>query len=196
MILINRSIFLHKHTLLIWNNQHRYNHCVERIKEISDDVGFSNAYHNHVLIAIKRVSTAWACVRLCEIWVYGKLCTDSCITMTSQWVGRRLKSPASRLFTQPFIRAQIKENIKAPHHWPLCGEFTGDRWIPRTNGQQSEKCFHLMTSSCFATTAGGCWCNMWNLYAGCGRVRPHDGRDLMAPRCYPNQSWLTVKSLI
>ena len=23
------------------------------------------------------------------------------------------------------IRAQIKENIKAPRHWPLCGEFTG-----------------------------------------------------------------------
>ena len=31
--------------------------------------------------------------------------------------------------------AQIKENIKAPRHWPLCGEFAGDRWIPRTNGQ-------------------------------------------------------------
>ena len=46
-----------------------------------------------------------------------------------------IKSPASRLFTQPFIRAQIKENIKAPRHWPLCGEFTGGRWIPRTNGQ-------------------------------------------------------------
>ena len=30
---------------------------------------------------------------------------------------------------------QIKENIKAPRHWPLCGKFTGDRWIPRTNGQ-------------------------------------------------------------
>ena len=30
----------------------------------------------------------------------------------------RLKSPASRLFTQPFIPAQIKENIKAPRHWP------------------------------------------------------------------------------
>ena len=28
-----------------------------------------------------------------------------------------------------------KENIKAPRHWPLCGEFTRDRWIPRTNGQ-------------------------------------------------------------
>ena len=46
-----------------------------------------------------------------------------------------VKSPASRLFTEPFIQAQIKENIKAPRHWPLCGKFTGDRWIPRTNGQ-------------------------------------------------------------
>ena len=34
-----------------------------------------------------------------------------------------------------FIQTQIKENIKAPRHWPLCGEFTGDQWIPRTNGQ-------------------------------------------------------------
>ena len=32
------------------------------------------------------------------------------------------KSPASRLFTQPFIQAQIKENIKAPRHWPLWGK--------------------------------------------------------------------------
>ena len=31
----------------------------------------------------------------------------------------------SRLFTQSFIRAQIKGNIKAPRHWPLCREFTG-----------------------------------------------------------------------
>ena len=37
-------------------------------------------------------------------------------------------------FTQPFIQTQIKEKIKAPRHWPLCGEFTGDRWILRTNG--------------------------------------------------------------
>ena len=40
----------------------------------------------------------------------------------------RLKSPASRLFTQQVIQAQLKENIKAPRQWPLCGEFTGDRW--------------------------------------------------------------------
>ena len=54
------------------------------------------------------------------------------ITTTSQWVRWRLKSPASRLFTQTFIQAQIKENTR---HWPLCGAFTGDRWIPRTKGQ-------------------------------------------------------------
>ena len=38
----------------------------------------------------------------------------------------RLKSPALRLFTLPLIRAQIKENITAPRHWPLCREFTGE----------------------------------------------------------------------
>ena len=34
-----------------------------------------------------------------------------------------------------FIQAQINENIKAPRHWTLWGEFTGDRWILRTKGQ-------------------------------------------------------------
>ena len=34
------------------------------------------------------------------------------------------QSTSSPLFTQTFIQTQIKENIKAPRHWPLCGEFT------------------------------------------------------------------------
>ena len=67
--------------------------------------------------------------------------------MTSLWARWRFKSPASRLFTQSFIQAQIKETIKAPRHWLLCGKFTGDRWIPRTKDQLRGKCFHLMTSS-------------------------------------------------
>ena len=50
----------------------------------------------------------------------------------------RLKSPASRWFAQPFVQAQIKENIKAPRHWPLCGEFTGDRWIPSQRASNAE----------------------------------------------------------
>ena len=28
-------------------------------------------------------------------------------------------------FVQPFVQVQIKENIKAPRHWPLC-----DQWFP------------------------------------------------------------------
>ena len=60
------------------------------------------------------------------------------ITMTSQWARWRLKSPVSRLFTQPFIQAQIKENIKALRHWPLWGEFTDDRWIPPQRASDAE----------------------------------------------------------
>ena len=48
----------------------------------------------------------------------------------------RLKSPASRLFAQPFFwGTQIKENSKAPRHRPLCGESTSDQWIPFIGGQ-------------------------------------------------------------
>ena len=46
--------------------------------------------------------------------------------------------PAFRLFPQPLVQAQIKENIKAPRHWPLCGEFTGDRWIPAQRTSNAE----------------------------------------------------------
>ena len=27
-----------------------------------------------------------------------------------------------------------QRNLKFPRHWPLCGEFTGDLWNPRTKG--------------------------------------------------------------
>ena len=39
---------------------------------------------------------------------------------------------------QTFIQPQIKRNIKALHHWPLCGEFTGDRWIPAQRTSNAE----------------------------------------------------------
>ena len=58
------------------------------------------------------------------------------ITVTSLRAWWRLKPPASRLFTQPFIQAKIKESIKALCHWPLRVEITGDRWIPLTKDQQ------------------------------------------------------------
>ena len=57
--------------------------------------------------------------------------------MTSlQWRhNERLKSPAHRLFAQPFVQAQIEENIKAPRRWPFWGEFTGDRRVHPTKDQ-------------------------------------------------------------
>ena len=60
------------------------------------------------------------------------------ITMTSQWPPWRLKSPASTLFTQSLIQAQIKENVKAPRHWPLCREFTGTGEFPAQRACNAE----------------------------------------------------------
>ena len=63
--------------------------------------------------------------------------SDLCINISLRWRHNGCDGVSNHqpLFTQPFIRTQIKENIKVPRHWPLCGEFIGDRWIPRTNGQ-------------------------------------------------------------
>ena len=49
---------------------------------------------------------------------YGKRMVAT-IRVTSKWTRWCLKSPASRLFAQPFIQVQITENIKAQRHWPF-----------------------------------------------------------------------------
>ena len=54
-------------------------------------------------------------------------CSDVIVGM----MATRLKSPVSRVFAQPFVQLQIKENIKVPRHWPLWGESTNG-WIPLT----------------------------------------------------------------
>ena len=71
--------------------------------------------------------TVWGC-HVCS-WIFPNqhIGHFAIITMTSWCAQRRLKSPVARLFTQSFIQAPIKENVKAPRHWPLCGEFTGHR---------------------------------------------------------------------
>ena len=56
----------------------------------------------------------------------------------AQWSRWRLKSPASRLFTQSFIQTQMTENIKAPRHWPLCWEFTGTGEFPAQKASNAE----------------------------------------------------------
>ena len=42
------------------------------------------------------------------------------------------------MFTRPFIQTQIKVNIKAPRHWPLCGEFTGTGEFPAQRASYAE----------------------------------------------------------
>ena len=67
----------------------------------------------------------------------GAINRKQCITVMSQWATWRLKSPASRLFAQPFVQVHTKENIKAPRHWPLWGETTDDLWITLIKGRAS-----------------------------------------------------------
>ena len=56
---------------------------------------------------------------------------------------QRLDCLLNRLF-----RCRSRKTSKLRVTGPLCGEFNGGRWIPRTRGQLRGKCFHLMTSSC------------------------------------------------
>ena len=48
------------------------------------------------------------------------------------------QSTASPLFAQPFIQAHIKENIKAPRHWPLCGNSPGTGEFPTQKASNEE----------------------------------------------------------
>ena len=63
----------------------------------------------------------------CLMWVFGVIWLHYIITVRCYWAGWGIKSQASRWFPQRFAQVQIKEKIKAPCHWPLWGEFTGDR---------------------------------------------------------------------
>ena len=65
----------------------------------------------------------------CDSWYFLDIMTFfryHCRAMHYSDVIMRLKSPAFRLFTQPFVQAQIKENIKTLlafvrgiHRWPV-----------------------------------------------------------------------------
>ena len=114
---------------------------------------FHGIYHSiaFVVISLIRSKLVWS---ICQYhsgffhwhWSHRKWISNHkiywYITLRSQWASWRLKSPASRLFAQPFVQAHIKENIKVPRHWPLWGESTGH---PSQGTSNVEK--DLMTSS-------------------------------------------------
>ena len=74
------------------------------------------------------------CIFLVSLSKYYAVVIDNYNDVIMSAMASQITSPTI-VFNQPFIRAQTKENIKAPRDWPLCGEFTGGRWIPRTKGQ-------------------------------------------------------------
>ena len=97
---------------------------------VHDKTRVSSIPENHTIDANPYTYVSMYMIMLCYVVLY------------------RLKSPASRIFTQPFIQGSDQRNIRAPRHWPLWGEFTGHRWIPHTKDQLRGKCFPWMASSC------------------------------------------------
>ena len=56
------------------------------------------------------------------------------------------------VYSTVYIQMQIKENIKAPRHWPLCGEFTGTGEFPAQR-------------ACYAENVSIWWRHhVWNLF--------------------------------
>ena len=95
--------------------------------------------------------------------IYGIINLAPC---TLQWARLRLKSQASRLFTQPLIQAQSKENIKAPRHWPLYGEFTGTGEFPALRASNTENVSiwwrHHARSPLDVVMTGAMWLSSYN----------------------------------
>ena len=56
----------------------------------------------------------------------------TCVNRTTTWRSWRLKSPANRLFVQPWHRLKTKEISKLPITDTLWAEAMGDRWITCT----------------------------------------------------------------
>ena len=94
----------------------------------------------HIYIEIDKINTFYIlAIQVPVRYIYRSW------SLSSRW---RLKLPASPLFAQPFVHEQIKENIKASHHWHLWGESTGDRWFPSQRASNGEYvsiwCRHLV----------------------------------------------------
>ena len=77
-----------------------------------------------------------------DIWIFKVICDlDHLVTkvrckdLPVTGVTSDVGVPSTHLVYSTIIQVQIKQNIKALRHWPLCWEFTSDRWIPHTKDQ-------------------------------------------------------------
>ena len=85
---------------------------------------------------IRALDSNFVFVILADALVLGLHCSGRSqnIIVTSKWAHWRLKSPAFRLFAQPSVQAQIKENIKTPRR----RETTCHRWLPSKRANNAE----------------------------------------------------------
>ena len=90
------------------------------------------------------------------------------ITVTSYWVRWRLETFSFRLFDQPFVQAQIKENINVPRHWSLWGESTY-QWsvVSPHEGPVTRKMFPLDDVIMVSLGAKSCAGALMTKYAIC-----------------------------
>ena len=110
--------------------------------------------------------------------------THSCPLIAIHYNDVKMSAMASQItsltvvYATVYSRRRSKKDITAPRHWPLCREFTSNRWNPRTKGQWRGKCFHLMTSSWYwwiskssdPFTPGG----LLTMFGVMGRLGPFD----------------------
>ena len=116
------------------------------------------------------INSAGHCVniyiyKLLKITFDESICRDTIMLHYKDVIMSEMVSQITTLtsvYSTDYIQVQIKENIKAPHHWPWCGEFTGDWWIPRTTDKLYRKSFHLMTSSWVWSHSSG-FLSQWSI---------------------------------
>ena len=91
--------------------------------------------------------------------------------------------------TQPFIQTQIKENIKAPRHWPLCGEITGTGEFPAQRASYAENVSIQWRHHVYLGIDKHCGC--WYLAAETPYIHIHNiVTILIVPnRCNKNDSF-------
>ena len=68
------------------------------------------------------------------------------------------------------VQAQIKENIKAPCHWPLCGEFTGE--FPAQKACNAEKVSSWVTKISWLPVGNTCLLLTYELIVAGVKITP------------------------
>ena len=98
---------------------------------------FAGTFRNEILIKIIKGMYYWPLLRMIHCQLLDSPYKDPMMQPYGDVIMSVMAFQITILMIvcSTFIQVKIKGNIKALCHWPLCREFTGDRWIPRTKGQ-------------------------------------------------------------